>query len=621
MQPRTLASFTLTLSLLCGTVAAAQTMPPGSSTPGPQAARPQTPATPPRDPNGSPNAQAPKGTGVIRGRVSAADSGNPLRRVQVRLAGANVRMTRASNTDGDGRYEFSELPAGRYNLTVMKSGYVTLQFGQQRPFEPGKPLEIADGQLIERIDFALPRGSVIAGRISDEVGEPVAGVRMQAMRYQYMPDGQRRLINGNTGPMFNLVTDDLGQFRVYGLMPGAYVLSASPMMNGIMSVMPTAAGGVAMTSTGSAGSAPGAFDPNANDGYATTYYPGTANVDEAQPITLGLAQETSVSFSLVSTRLSRISGFVRNSLGRPAQGMMVSLRNASGGGMMSQGIGPVAADGSFNAANVPPGEHFIDVRPMGGPMMARPAGAEAQPTDDEFASIPIVVNGQDITGLIITTGPGATISGQLVFDGISPRPTNLPQPLRVNATPAEQGPGVPSMMFGPMSMDNGVVDDQGRFQLRNVSGRVLFRSGAPGGWNLKAVTLEGVDITDTPFDAKPSAAVKGLEVVLTDRMTTLSGSVKNSRGEAVKDYVLVIFPNNLKEGAVPTRFSRTIRPDQDGNYKISGLPAGDYFAAAVESLDQGGQFDPAFREQLKARAKTFSLTEGQTLTLNLELGQ
>jgi hypothetical protein len=613
MKPRTLGSLTLSL-LLYSTAVGTQTIPQGSTTPGPAAPRPQTAGIPARDPNGTQNAQAPPGTGVILGRVTAADSGNPLRSAQVRLSGTNVRTTQVANTDGDGRYGFSNLPAGRYNLTVMKTGYVTLAFGQQRLFEPGKPLDVADGQQIERIDFALPHGSVIAGRITDEFGDPVPGVRVQAMRYQYQPDGQRHLIPGNTGPMFGLATDDLGQFRVYGLMPGTYVLSASPMAMGITTVMPAANGGVATART----SAAGGPDPNANDGYATTYYPGTANAEEAQTITLGLAQEASASFSLVSTRLSRISGFVRTSQGRPAQGMMVSLRTASGSGMQMQGIGPIAADGSFSAANIPPGDHFLDVHPMGGPTMGRAAGAAAQYTDDEFASVPISVAGQDIAGLIITTGPGATISGRLVFDGTSSRPTDLPQPLRVTATPAEQDLG--PIMFGPASMNNGVVDDQGTFEFKNISGRVLFRSGAPG-WSLKRVTVDGVDITDTPFEAKPSTTVTSLEVVLTDRVTNLSGSVKNSRGEVVKDYVLVIFPNNLKEGVVSTRFIRTVRPDQDGNYKLSGMPAGDYFAAVLESLDQGSQFDPAFREHLKATAKAFSLTDAQTLNLDLELVQ
>jgi hypothetical protein len=171
MQTRTLGSLVLAL-LFFSAVEGGQTIPQ-------------------RDPNGSPNAQAPKGTGVIRGRVTAADSGTPLRRAQVRLGGTNVRISQVANTDGDGRYDFPNLPAGRYSLTVTKSGYVTLEFGQQRPFEPGKPLDLADGQQIDKVDFTLPRGSVIAGRITDEFGEPVPGVRVQAMRYQYMPDGQR----------------------------------------------------------------------------------------------------------------------------------------------------------------------------------------------------------------------------------------------------------------------------------------------------------------------------------------------------------------------------------------------------------------------------------------------
>src|SRR5204863_4311386 len=120
---------------------------------------------------------------------------------------------------------FGDLPAGRYSVSVSRNGYVALQFGQQRPFESGKPLELANGQTADKIDFALPRGGVIAGRITDEVGEPLAGTGVRAMRYQYQPEGQRRLMP--VGTIFGIVTDDLGQFRVYGLMPGSYVVSAS----------------------------------------------------------------------------------------------------------------------------------------------------------------------------------------------------------------------------------------------------------------------------------------------------------------------------------------------------------------------------------------------------------
>ena len=85
-------------------------------------------------------------------------------------------------------------------------------------------------RLVEKIDFALPRGGVIAGRVTDELGEPLAGVRMQAMRYQYLPNGQRQLTPvGGVGMPFGLATNDLGEFRLYSLMPGTYIVSAAPI--------------------------------------------------------------------------------------------------------------------------------------------------------------------------------------------------------------------------------------------------------------------------------------------------------------------------------------------------------------------------------------------------------
>jgi hypothetical protein len=158
--------------------------------------------------------------------VLAADSSAPLRRAYVRVSAGDIRVNRGATTDADGRYEISDLPRGRYSIFVSRNGYVSLQFGQQRPFEPGRPLDLGDGQLMDRVDFALPRGSVIAGRITDEVGEPIAGVRMQAMRHQYLPTGQRRLVPAG-GAQFGMITNDLGEFRLFGLMPGAYIVGAT----------------------------------------------------------------------------------------------------------------------------------------------------------------------------------------------------------------------------------------------------------------------------------------------------------------------------------------------------------------------------------------------------------
>src|SRR5882672_8009031 len=145
------------------------------------------------------NQAAPKGTAKLSGRVMAADTGNPLRRAQVRLTAPEIRVNRVATSDNNGRYEFADLAAGQYRLQISKAGYVTLEYGQARPFETGKSLDLADGQSLDKIDFSLPRGSVIAGRLTDEFGDPIADANVQALRYQFV-NGQRQLVQvGRSG--------------------------------------------------------------------------------------------------------------------------------------------------------------------------------------------------------------------------------------------------------------------------------------------------------------------------------------------------------------------------------------------------------------------------------------
>jgi protocatechuate 3,4-dioxygenase beta subunit len=148
------------------------------------------------------------GTATLRGRVFAADSGQPLRKAHVRITSNGPGVTgqlpenRLATTDASGAYEFTELRAGRYNLNAQKGSFIGLSYGQQRPFEPGRPLEILDGQTIEKVDFSLPRGGVITGRILDEFNEPISDVQVSAMRAQNA-GGTRRLMQAGRAGMTN----------------------------------------------------------------------------------------------------------------------------------------------------------------------------------------------------------------------------------------------------------------------------------------------------------------------------------------------------------------------------------------------------------------------------------
>src|SRR5215213_7512204 len=98
-----------------------------------------------------PGRQPKTGTSSLRGRVIANDTGTALRRAQVRISGPDIG-TKMALTDSQGRYEFRDLPAGRFNVSVSKPGYVAMQYGQNRPFEPGRPIELADAQKMEKAD-------------------------------------------------------------------------------------------------------------------------------------------------------------------------------------------------------------------------------------------------------------------------------------------------------------------------------------------------------------------------------------------------------------------------------------------------------------------------------------
>ena len=153
----------------------------------------------------------------------------------------------------------------------------------------------------------------------------------------------------------------------------------------------------------------------------------------------------------------------------------------------------------------------------------------------------------------------------------------------------------------------------------STSSRHFAGPAAQQRWFLKSVTLNGENITDVPLDVSTVTDDSTLQIVMTDKQTTLSGTVRDTRGQPVIDYTVVIFPDQLREGAMPGRYTRVVRPDQQGRFETRGLPPGNYLAAAVDSLEQGGHWDPAFRKQVEPAAKRFRLTEGQATTVDLTL--
>jgi len=529
----------------------------------------------------------PRGTAVLRGQVAALDTGAPIRRAQVRVSAQNLREARLATTDAEGRFEIRELAAGRYTITASKGGFVTLQYGQRRPGESGTPLELADGQVLDKLLIGLPRGSVISGRVTDEFGEPVTNAAVVAMRYAYA-GGTRRLVPAGARD----TTDDQGHYRLFGLPPGDYLVSANLRTREV-------------TDPGD--------DPS---GYAPTYFPGTSNAGEAERVRLDLAQENSgVSFALVATRLVGVSGQVLSSTtGGPPAGGLVVLRPAGGGrgaaAFMPGGGARLDASGAFRIANVAPGRYVLQAR------------AGARGSEGEFARLDITVGAEDVSGLTLVTAPAGRVSGIVITDTGAPLPSSG-QPIQVTARPVapDAMPGFGGGFGGGGGGGGGRISSTGTFELGNLTDARLIRVSAPQGWMLKAVTLNGQDLTDTPIDVPPGQHLAGLRVEITQKIGAVTGTVVDARKQPVLDATVVLFPADERLRTVQSRFTRTARPDQQGTFRITGLPPGDYRAVALQGLEDGQDGDPDFLASIEDLATRLALEEGESRALTLELAR
>ena len=534
----------------------------------------------------------PTPTGRIGGRVLAADNGRPVRRARVFVSAPQLAEGRATLTDDSGGFELSELPAGRYTLTVSKTGFINLAYGQRRPLQPGTPIQLAEGLQLTAIEFRLPRGGVIAGRVLDDSGDPAPGVSVRAMQYRYA-QGNRQLVPAGTAQ-----TDDQGSYRIWGLNPGDYYVSA---------VARNAGGGRGFGTDGQGrGGPPGRSQPTPDQlGYAPTFYPGVPSVDEARAVRLGVSGESlDVSFPLMLVQTTRVAGRVTNPDGSPTTSGTVNLvpeteptgRGAFGGALGAR----IQWDGNFSIANVPPGRYLLRAR--------------GDNTDvPQYAMQPLAVSGGDPTTLTIVLAPGGSISGTVTLQSTqSAQVPDLTQ-LRIVA-PATDFQGVGQNPSGRVAGD-------GTFTIEGVSaGLHWIRTQNPQrGWTLKSVLLSSRDIIDTPVDIRSGQKLTNLTLVLTDRLTEVNGTLSDERGNPITEYTVLAFPFDSSLWRPQARQIMTARPDQNGKYQIRGLPPGDYYVAAIDPAEPGEWFEPAFLDQQRASAARLTLGDGDVKSQDFRL--
>ncbi len=521
----------------------------------------------------SPDAR--KNTAILRGQVVAAETGKPQPEAIVTLAGAELNAPPDAITDEQGRFQFEQLPAGRFLLNVRpsphRSGFLPTQrvLGAPR----SRVIDILQGQTLEDVRVTLDSAGVISGQVFDDTGEPLSNVQVSL---------HRRGAGGAVLPrMFGMgVTDDRGHFRIADLEPADYFVRAQGV------------GGVLAAK-------------REGEGYLPTYFPSTPNPAEASEVTVGVGQERiGIDIRLSRGRVFRLNGIVLTSNGSAAAGARLLVAQLANGRMVWSSPRVARPDGTFELRNLAPADYVLSASQAGGPA-----------TDPVEMSPPVHVTiaGTDVDNLTIAMSRGVTLSGHVVTeDGAVPSfpAANAP----VQAAPAE--PGAASLA----STRAGVIRDDWTFQIRGVVGAcvIRLRDTIPGGWRLRAVFLRSADITDEPTPFPQPTLARDLKLVISNRGASLSGTVTDASGRPAVGRSVVLFPVEPDKRSTQSLRFRTGKSDAAGRYRFDGLPAGDYLVGAY---DETVFFEPVADARafagLESTARRVSLRGEDARTLDV----
>ena len=597
-----------------------------------------------------------QGRGVIFGQITEADSTRPVSGAIVTLNLPSVQPLRVM-TDSQGRFGFRDLPAGRFNITASRPGWVDGAYGRTRPAGPALPLALTDGERVSGVVVPLWRYASVAGTVLDESGEPIVNAPVRILKRTTI-GGRVRLTMGSAD-----MTDDRGNYRIGMLEPGEYVVAVPAQQNTIMMGdlemrgMEAAREVVAvraMAEVQAAGGATSGFFFNASttggspagvgeDGrplsYPTVFYPNVTASTRATVITISTGEERpSVDFQLRGVPTSRVSGLVTGPDG-PAQNLQLTLVPAEA----DESATPIETlngftdgSGKFTVEGVPPGQYILRV--VRQPRMAVPAGdtqrivqgdsvmvfrttttSNAPPLPNEatlWAEMTLSVGARDVTDVSVGLRPGMKVTGMVQFNGAAERPTpDRMGSIAVTLEPADVRPGV--------SNARGRIEPSGQFSTVGVPpGRYFIRvGGAYQGWTFHSAQAGGRDASVVAVDLD-SSDLGGVILSFTDRPSELSGQVQVD-GPAEATTVLV-FPAEQAAwtgyGTSSRRFFNT-RADKAGAFKVTNLPAGEYMAVAIPDKMANDWQNPKFLEGLVGEATRIRIRDGDKAVASLKVAR
>jgi len=575
------------------------------------------------------NAPPPTGTATVSGVVVlAGDTKLPARKARVTIRNlAQSTPGQTTTTDEAGAFVFTALPAGRFEIQATKPGYLRASYGASRPERTGTGVVVKDGEAVTGLTVSMARGGVITGTVRDQRGRPAANLSVRVLKIGYRAlSGERTL--GAPGSGASAMTDDRGVYRAYGLPPGTYLVLAdlevlSTRLSGPLAtdvrVLTSAEVQQAMQSARAGGAAPAAATPAApapRMNYAPVFHPGVTDIATANAVALGLSEERSgVDISIHLSPTATVRGTVRDASDPLPPSLSVQLVPAGPYVEMLAGANirgfstSMNADGTFQFTGVPPGQYIVTTEAG--------RGGRGSPYElKKWARTEVLVNGGDLD-VSLELKPGVTVRGRVVFEGAPPPDEADLKQLSFRLQPPGAG--------GLLIANGNKVDADGSFTMPAVVPNVyqfayVWDSIAPRDrWTLKGSVLNGSDAYESPLRI-PADATIDWTITFTDRPTSLAGVFQDRSGRPSPDYYLLVFSTDRGRWTPGSRRIRMVRPASDGAFVVKGVPAGEYYLAALTDLEPGEWNDPALLEQLSKTAARVVLRDGETTNQDFRIG-
>lgn len=517
-------------------------------------------------------------TCTVSGTVFRKADGVPLKNALVQLLMDNDRdHAIATRSTLDGKFLLQNLPCEKYSMMVSRNGYVTSKYGQKKPSDPGTRFSLRPGQKMEGLVFYLDRAAVITGRVFDEDGEPMPGVTVTTLRQGFL-QGRKRL-----WPAAVATTNDLGEYRVYGLQAGRYYLKAEPHTWGRVV-------GEKQYS-GSEKSAP-------ERAYKGLCYPGTTDLSKASTVQVREAEEApSIDFLMKEVPVVRLRGRIVSVLpkigNRNYFDVQVNPRNqleASFG--WSYSSERVRSDGSFEVPDVIPGEYTITATQFG-------------EDRNSATQMDLDVGSTDINDLLLVIGGGFEVHGTVIWEG---KPSVEKDGLAVSAVP-------PGFDFYQGQGGHSSVDKNSQFVWKDMpEGQYQVDIFGMG----KDVYVKEIKAGENRAEGNVIKLNKGtaeVQITLSSRGARLQGMVITEENLPAPGVWTVAIAENAWIG----KRAWAATTDQNGHYELRGLPPGKYKLYSWQDIEESSWDDPDVVKPYEDKGTPIELQDGDSKTADQTL--